>query len=177
MSLSLGALIASPILKSSLELLIPVVHDVLGGGKAADKIVGRIQLKALEIDGKHIAAQQAVLEKELDGNWLQRSWRPIAMFVFVFLLVWQMMFIPLINAVWPDSIIADAKLTYQIIEVIKWGMGGYIVGRSGEKIAEKIMSKPAERQVVQAAEDGIQPRQVPKGAAIVEAPFLRNDLD
>lgn len=180
--MSLSALIASPILKSALELVLPIVHETLGGGRTADKIVGKIQLKSLEIDGKRIAAQQSILMRELEGSWIQRSWRPVAMFVFIGLLIYQVIIVTVINAFWPDTIKPDAQLTLEIIAVIKWGLSGYIVARSGEKIAKTWQRSIAEterhqRELKVAKDDGLKPRKVPKDATIEEVPFMRNEVD
>ncbi len=182
--MSIAALIASPLLKSALELVLPVVHDVLGGGKTADKVIARIQLKSLEIDGKQIAAQQSVLMKELDGSWMQRNWRPIAMLVFVALLVYHIIIVSLVNAIWGvgtiplDNVSIVGSVQYEIIQVIKWGMGGYIVGRSVEKTAKTIIERPkapSEPSVEAAKEDGVRPPKIPTGADVVNVPFMKYD--
>ena len=172
--MSLAAVIASPLLKSAMELLLPVVHDVLGGGKAADKLVGQIKLKAMELDGERIAAQQQILRAELEGSWIQRNWRPIAMMTFVFILCFQTVVIPVVNAFYPDAISQDMMLVYKVIEVIMIGLGGYIVGRSGEKIADTVMTnKRAAQQLEIEREDGLKPRAMPAGAQVDEPPFMQ----
>ena len=114
--MSLTGLLASPVLKAGLELVLPLVHDVLGGGRAADKVLAKVKLKALDIDGSRIAAAQKIIEADQEGNWLQRSWRPIAMFVFVGLLIYQVVLVSVVNAIFgADTIAPDAQLTYEII--------------------------------------------------------------
>lgn len=174
--MSIAALVTSPLLKTALELVLPIVHDVAGGGRTADALVSKIQLKSLEVDGKKIAAQQQILKAELEGNTLQRNWRPIAMFVFMALLVYQVVVVSALNAIFgADTVPQDAQLVYKIIDVILYGMGGYILGRSGEKIARTIVDGKAERQIREQEEDGLKPRPVPEGAQVVEAPFMRSD--
>jgi len=177
MSMAVAAkLVTSPLLKSALKILLPVVHDVLGGGRAADKIVSRIQLKALDIDGKQIVAQQQVLKAELEGNWLQRNWRPIAMMVFLFILVFQTIVVPIIGIWYPLALKQDAQLIYEVIQTIKWGIGGYIGSRGVEKTAKIIMEGRQEpRSIVTEAGDGIRLRRVPDNADIETAPFMRPD--
>lgn len=165
------AAIGAPLLKTALEIFLPIVHDVLGGGNTADKVVRRIRLKALDIDGELIAARSRALQAELEGSWLQRNWRPIAMFVFLFLLVWMVVVVPIINSIWPDLIAPDAQLVYKIIEVIQWGMTGYVVGRSAEKTAQIIAGK---KTTVTEANDGQRPPKAPPGATMVEPPFMRS---
>lgn len=170
--MALGALVTSPLLKSALELLLPIAYDAIGGGKNGDKLVSRIQLKALEVDEKTIEAQSSALKAELSGSWIQRSWRPISMFVFMALLVYQVVIVSIINAIYGSGTIpANAQLTSEIINVILWGMSGYIVGRSGEKITKTIM----EKRVTTAPEDGMRPPPVPEQAEVIESPFLKPD--
>ena len=169
--MSIGALITSPILKSALELVLPLVHDVLGGGEFADTAISNIQIKSLEIDGKRIAAQQQVLKAELEGNWIQRNWRPCAMFVFMFILVFHTVLVPIINALWVDKIETDKRLIMEVIDVIKWGLGGYIVSRGIEKSAKTIFEGKV-KPLTQEPENGLKPRKVPIGASVTEAPFM-----
>lgn len=194
---AISTALASPVLKAGLELLLPVVHDVLGGGKAADRIVSKVKLKALEIDGTRIVAQHDILKRDLEGNWLQRSWRPISMFVFMFILVHHVVTIPIINAIFRSELLAlcdpelvksgrcdtnviapDAQLVYKIIDVIKWAMSGYIAGRTGEKVTEMLVSGGIKKQqiVVDQSSD-LPPPTIPPEATLEEVPFMRTDRD
>jgi hypothetical protein len=173
--MSLTAIIASPVIKAAFELLLPIVHDVLGGGRAADKIVQQIKLKSLEIDGERIAAAQRIIQADQDGSPLQRNWRPIAMFVFMGLLVYQVVIVSIINAIFgAGTIPQDSALIQSIIEVIMWGMSGYIVGRSAEKVARTVTSNRTP-QVRAEAPDGARPPQVPDTATIETPPFMERD--
>lgn len=61
------------------------------------------------------------------GSWLQRSWRPITMLTFLALVVC-------------DSFgILAFRLAEQAWALLQIGLGGYVVGRSAEKIAPKIL--------------------------------------
>ena len=113
-------------------------------GKIAGSVADRIfpdpehELKRVELQQ---ALQSAVLERtseiekaaaevvkaEAQGqNWLQRTWRPITMLVFVALIV----------ARWlgwsaPNLTEAEALKLWDIVEI---GLGGYVIGRTAEKI-------------------------------------------
>jgi len=113
-------------------------------GKIAGTVAERIfpdpqhELKRLELQQ---ALQAAVLERtseieraaaevvkaEAQGqSWLQRTWRPITMLVFVALIV----------ARWlgwsaPNLSEAEAIKLWDIVEI---GLGGYVIGRSAEKV-------------------------------------------
>jgi len=76
-------------------------------------------------------AQADVLKTELSGNWLQRSWRPILMLTFAALLVVRWTGIS-------DHVI-PVELELELMGIIKLGLGGYVIGRSAEKISESVV--------------------------------------
>ena len=76
-------------------------------------------------------AQADVLKTELSGNWLQRSWRPILMLTFAALLVVRWTGIS-------DHVI-PMELELELMGIIKLGLGGYVIGRSAEKISESVV--------------------------------------
>lgn len=174
--LAIKTAVTSPLVASALKLLLPILHDVLGGGAVADKIIGRVKLKALDIDGQQIAAQQQILKAELEGSWLQRNWRPIAMLVFVFLVFFQLFIIPVSNAIWgTGTLVFNETVTVKIIGLIQIAIGGYIAGRSTEKAVSTYVNGKAAREIIQPKNDGIKPRKVPANATIEQPPFMRRD--
>lgn len=77
----------------------------------------------------NVARTQAeVLQAEMKGNVLQKSWRPLVMLTFTLLLV--------IRWTGLSSHEISIELELQLMELLKFGMGGYIVGRSVEKVAD-----------------------------------------
>jgi len=66
------------------------------------------------------------------GSWLQRSWRPITMLTFLVLVV-------------TDALgLLPFRLAGEAWTLLQLGLGGYVVGRSGEKIMKELRNKPAE---------------------------------
>lgn len=74
-----------------------------------------------------IQARAALLKEEARGNWLQRSWRPLVMLTFAVII--------LIGTFTNVSILSDTSRFWDLLEI---GLGGYVVGRSGEKMAEAV---------------------------------------
>ena len=75
--------------------------------------------------------QADVLKTEMSGNWLQRSWRPIIMLSFGFIIVYryflcQVFSLPAIDL--PDGF-------WNLLEI---GLGGYVIGRSVEKVSDRV---------------------------------------
>lgn len=83
--------------------------------------------KALEYESKLLDSQSRIIEAEAKGqSWLQRNWRPITMLTFLILVVC-------------DSFgFLKFRLSNEAWLLLQIGLGGYMVGRTGEKIVEKI---------------------------------------
>lgn len=79
---------------------------------------------------EEMRGRAAIVESETKGIWLQRAWRPIVMLVFTFIvLLGVFMEIPLLG---DDS---------QFWSLLELGLGGYVIGRSAEKITAGIWKK------------------------------------
>jgi hypothetical protein len=83
--------------------------------------------KLLDYESRLIDAQAKVITAEARGaSWIQRSWRPITMLTFLVLVVC-------------DSFgLLAFRLAEQAWTLLQIGLGGYVVGRSAEKIAPAI---------------------------------------
>ena len=95
------------------------------------KIQSSLSEKAIELESKLIEYQSNAVVAEAKGeSWLQRNWRPLSMLWFLFL----------VSLFWfgltPDSI--DSDLIEKVFELFKYGLTGYIVGRSVEKSVKVI---------------------------------------
>ncbi len=90
---------------------------------------GKLQLAMLEQAGTIQKAAADVIESEATGHsWLQRNWRPITMLTFVGLIFARWVG-------WGADNMSEAEVL-EVFSLIKIGLGGYIVGRSAEKIVK-----------------------------------------
>ena len=94
---------------------------------AKNKILQVLKEKELELQ----KMQTDIIIAEAKGNWLQRTWRPILMLSFGFIVIYNKFAAPLFG--WPIPILEGEFWT-----LLQIGIGGYVVGRSAEKIADKI---------------------------------------
>ena len=85
-------------------------------------------------------AQRDVIVTEAKGNWLQRSWRPILMLAFGFIVVYAYFFEPAFLLGKEDEGVSEI-LDPKFWELLKLGVGGYIIGRSTEKVASTVTNK------------------------------------
>ncbi|MBU1674489.1 holin family protein [bacterium] len=127
-----------------------MVGEILGIlGKVAGSVADRIfpdpehELKRIELQQ---ALQAAVLERtseieraaaevvkaEAQGqSWLQRTWRPITMLVFVGLIVARWLG-------WSAPNLGEAEVL-KLWDIVEIGLGGYVIGRSAEKVLPGIV--------------------------------------
>ena len=109
--------------------LFKTVDKVIDNKGAAEKIKQDIQQRIIAGELKELEGAAKIIQTEAQGGFLQRNWRPIMMLVFAGLMVahWFGYTAPNI----PESV------QNSLLNIIMIGIGGYTVGRSGEKIAEK----------------------------------------
>jgi hypothetical protein len=78
------------------------------------------------------AQAQIVQAEAASGNWLASSWRPITMLTFVGLIVARWFG-------WAAPNLAEAEYL-KLWDIVQLGLGGYVIGRSVEKIIPSIAS-------------------------------------
>ena len=83
-------------------------------------------------------AQADVIVAEAQGeSWLQRNWRPIAMLTFLYIVVHMCVLTPIFGL----ATIEPDLIPTQLWELLKIGIGGYIVGRTVEKGVKTYVQK------------------------------------
>jgi len=123
--------IAAPLLSGLFSAVDQVVEDK----DQAAKLKNNLQTLVLQGQMKEVeAAMKIVISEAQGGSWIQRSWRPLTMLTFVALIVarWLGFTAP--------GITTEVELA--LFEIIKIGLGGYVVGRSVEKGIRVWKSEP-----------------------------------
>lgn len=109
-----------------------LLDDIMGIGKQVAESLfpdEKDKIKRQEVENKItellINSQSKMLEIEVKGSWLQSNWRPITMLVFV----------ALVGAKWLGLTAPGVTeaIELELLEIIKVGLGGYVLGRSAEK--------------------------------------------
>ncbi len=75
--------------------------------------------------------QKEVLVTELQGSKLQRNWRPIVMLAFASIVVYSKFIAPAFG-------LPNAELETHFWKLLELGIGGYVIGRSLEKVTDKV---------------------------------------
>jgi len=79
--------------------------------------------------------EKHTLNTDDSTSWLQKSWRPIVMLSFTFIVVYAFFIQP---AFLPKSMDVRSTLPTQFWGLLELGIGGYVIGRSVEKVADKV---------------------------------------
>jgi hypothetical protein len=98
--------------------------------KAKNEVFKVLQEQQLELQ----KLQTEIILAEANGNWLQRSWRPVLMLAFGFIVIYVKFIAPLFSLPIPP-------LENEFWDLLQLGIGGYVVGRSVEKVAKNITIK------------------------------------
>lgn len=112
--------------------LIDNVHtsteEKLSMQNALEKIRNEMTSKVLDLDAQLLASKTAIITAEANGQGiLQRNWRPVTMLTFLVLVVC-------------DSFgLLAFRLADEAWTLLQLGLGGYVVGRSAEKITKPII--------------------------------------
>ena len=97
--------------------------------KAKNEIFKVLQEQQLELQ----KLQTEIIVTEANGNWLQRSWRPILMLAFGFIVIYVKFIAPLFSLPIPP-------LEDEFWNLLQIGIGGYVIGRTGEKMIKEYAS-------------------------------------
>jgi hypothetical protein len=93
----------------------------------AAKIKTNLQQMVLTGQIKEIEAAASIIAAEANGeSWLQRNWRPLLMCLFGLIIANNYLIVPLLGT-------PKADIPPDMWELLKLGIGGYVVGRSVEK--------------------------------------------
>lgn len=119
--------------------LAPLVSDIVKEAiPDADKKVeaeNRVRLALLENSAQiEASASQIVLAEAKSEHWIAAAWRPILMLTITAIVAWNYLIGPLVQAAIGVDILLD--LPDEMWNLLLVGVGGYTLGRSGEKIAK-----------------------------------------
>jgi len=131
--------------------MLPFIGPLLGiGEKIIDKIwpdpekaaAAKVQLMQMaakgELDDMKVHMQAIVAEAKSEHT-ITATWRPITMLTFVFIIANNYILAPYINLF--AHVDVTLALPPQMWDLLKIGLGGYVVGRSVEKTVEVFKGK------------------------------------
>jgi len=72
-------------------------------------------------------------------HWLAANWRPVTMLTFVFIIANNYILYPYLALFFEEA--PKLEIPPDMWALLKIGLGGYVVGRSAEKVAAAVKSK------------------------------------
>ena len=101
----------------------------------ANELETAIKRKLLSLEQSVIDAQKEVIVAEATSqSFIARNWRPIMMLTFVFIIANNYIFFPYISLFGGTAMVLE--IPPDMWGLLKIGVGGYVMGRSGEKMVE-----------------------------------------
>jgi len=105
-----------------------------------EKLKAQLQTQLLQSNTAELQAAAKIVEAEAKAGWFASSWRPLLMYVLIFILVWNYVIGPVIK-VFTGAIISF-ELPGDVWTLLNVGLGGYVVGRSAESVARTLANRP-----------------------------------
>ena len=116
---------------------IPIIGKVFDSLFPDKEKAAEAKFKLLEMEAsgalKEFEGAVAIITAEANSqHWLVAAWRPITMLVFVVIIANNYILAPYIDLFFDTNV--SLELPPQMWDLLKIGIGGYIVGRTGEKM-------------------------------------------
>ncbi len=130
-------------IQALIPALAPIVGQIVGSlfpdptEKAKAEAEAMRQLLAHQADIESAAAK-IINTEAASTHWLAANWRPLTMLVFVGLIVARWFG-------WAAPNLTEAEYI-KLWSIVEFGLGGYVVGRSVEKIAPSIAGALSSRK-------------------------------
>jgi len=124
------------VVTAGLGIIDKLIPDPEEKAKAKAKLLELQQAGEL----KELEASMSVITAEAKSeHWLTSAWRPITMLTFVAIVANNFILYPYLSLFWESAPVLDTP--DQLWNLLQIGIGGYVVGRSGEKIAKEFNKK------------------------------------
>lgn len=121
-----------------------IIDKHIADQQSRDKLKAELQQGLVTALGQQADAQAGVIKAEAESeHWLTANWRPILMLVLMGFLVWIGIILPLIDLAVGAPIPYQPRwnqLPAEFWNFLGIGMGGYIGGRSLEKVATQVIA-------------------------------------
>jgi len=135
----MGWLSALPVVGKFFDGLFGVIDQVVEDKDKANELKASLEQVMQNSDltkfTEQIRAQTSIILAEANSqSWLARNWRPGLMSLFGFIIFNNYVLNPWLSAMFSVNVMMD--IPPDMWALLKIGLGGYVVGRSTEKVAE-----------------------------------------
>ena len=122
------------------KILFNTIDKAVPDKDLAAKLKNDLQTQMLQSHTQELTAAAKIIEAEAKAGWFASSWRPLLMYVLIFILIWNYVLGPVILFFFKASI--TITLPGDVWTLLQIGLGGYVVGRSAESVARTMANKP-----------------------------------
>ncbi len=126
------------------KILFNTVDKAVADKDLAAKLKADLQTQMLQSHTQELTAAAKIIEAEAKAGWFASSWRPLLMYVLIFILVWNYVLGPVILFFFKASI--TIQLPGDVWTLLQIGLGGYVVGRSAESVARTMANRPQPKE-------------------------------
>lgn len=122
---------AIPVIGKVIGQVLGVIDQAVEDKDQAARLKHEVEMQLIQQDFsfivKEIEARASIIAAEAGGkSWLQRNWRPLLMLTFTYIIAHNYIISPMFS-------FTRLEIPPDMWELLKLGMGGYILGRSAEK--------------------------------------------
>jgi hypothetical protein len=121
------------------KILFSTIEKCVPDKDLQEKLKAQLNQQLLQSSTEELKAAASIVEAEAKAGWFTASWRPLLMYVLIFILVWNYILGPVIK-IFTGTIITF-ELPGDVWTLLQIGLGGYVVGRSGESIARTLANR------------------------------------
>lgn len=132
-----------PIIGKVLDTASNIISKNVADKDLAAKLTSELNLQVLQTDAasyqKELDEQAKIITAESQGSWMQKNWRPCLMFLFMLIIFNNYILQPYLQAVWSE--VPILPVPDQMWKLITMGTGGYLGGRTVEKVVSMVKGK------------------------------------
>ena len=126
------------------KILFSTIEKAVPDKDLQEKLKAQLQTQLLQSNTQELQAAAKIIEAEAKAGWFAASWRPLLMYVLIFILVWNYVIGPVIKMF--TGAVISFELPGDVWSLLQIGLGGYVVGRSAESVARTMANRPVNKQ-------------------------------
>jgi len=127
-------------LSSLIEPVSTLLDKAIPDKDLKEKLKHELNTQLINGDHEELIAKSKIIEAEASSkHWLTATWRPALMWICIIVIFNNYILAPFINILFGTSL--ELSIPEPMWNLLTIGIGGYIAGRSGEKIAQNWTQK------------------------------------
>ncbi len=121
------------------KILFSTIEKAVPDKDLQERLKAQLNEQLLKSSTEELKAAASIVEAEAKAGWFTASWRPLLMYVLIFVLVFNYIFAPIIKMF--TGLVIGFDLPGDVWTLLQICLGGYVVGRSGESIAKSLANR------------------------------------